>query len=312
VKQFLFYGIQITFLFLILGTSQASDRGVIDELKSLPEDKIDVGRAALLLASEVYPGLDVDAYSEKIDTLVNNIRILTRGRTDPDWRVRAMNTYLYQHEKFQYDLTDPRATKPENRYLNGILDSKKGSCVTLPLLYLAVAQRLGYPVYAVVTPEHMFLRYVAPGFKMNNIEATGDGGYSSDEQYKVDFQISDEAVANGVYLRTMTYRELLGDLIAQNGIHWGQSGDIARATEYLEVAAKLFPKGVEIHDNLARVYLYLSRKSSGKLSESYKVKAEAALRKAKELGITRLSADNQAQYVKRVKQEYQKTMGAKK
>lgn len=154
----------------------------VDKLLALPEGKIDVEIAALTLAKEVYPNLDVKAYSAKIDKMVEEARIIARGRTDPDYRIRALNTYLYKSLGLQYDLSDPYVEKPENRYLNGILDSKKGSCVTMPLLYLAIAQRLGYPVYPVNVPYHLFLRYSDPTLEQKNIEATGGGGYVPDDE----------------------------------------------------------------------------------------------------------------------------------
>jgi regulator of sirC expression with transglutaminase-like and TPR domain len=133
---------------LLLSHSFAADFvNDVDKLLALPERKIDVGIAALTLAKEVYPNLDVKAYSAKIDKMAEETGIFAKGRTDPDYRIRALNTYLYKSVGLQYDLSDPYVEKPENRYLNGILDTKKGSCVTMPLLYLAIAQRLGYPVY---------------------------------------------------------------------------------------------------------------------------------------------------------------------
>ncbi|HBT82652.1 MAG: hypothetical protein A2091_01765 [Desulfuromonadales bacterium GWD2_61_12] len=288
------------FAALLFATSPCAAESSIEKLAKLPENKIDIGIVALTLAKEVYPGLDIGAYSAKIDDMARKAQLVAKGSNDPDFRVRALNTYLYQHEGVSYDLSDPNATKPENRYLNGMLDSKKGSCVTMPLLYLAVAQRLGYPIYPVLAPQHLFLRYEHPWLTSNNIEATGGGGYTSDAKYKGDFQISDKSIKNGVFLRTLTYREFLGELIAQNGIYWGISGDVARATEYLEVAVRLNPKGAEAYDNLGRGYVALSRRSSGAVAESYREKAGAAFGKADELGIVRLSAENQSTYERRV------------
>ena len=177
------------------GLSPAADyEKEIDKLLSLPEEKIDIGMAALIIAKEIYPNLDIKAYSAKLDALVANVRLLTKGSLDPDWRVRVLNTYLFKTEGFNYDKDDVYVAKTENRYLNGILDTKKGSCVTLPLLYQAVAQRLGYPVYKVSAPMHFFLRYVDPKYREQNIEATSGGGYNPDEEYIEVLQVSKAAL----------------------------------------------------------------------------------------------------------------------
>ena len=131
-------------IFVLISFSQqsfASNAGKeINKLLSLPEKDIDIGIAALTLAKGIYPDLDIKAYSEKIDAMVAAARIVAKGSTDPDYRIRALNTFLYKYAGIKYDMSDPNAEKLQNRYLNGILDTKMGSCVTMPILYLAIAQ----------------------------------------------------------------------------------------------------------------------------------------------------------------------------
>src|SRR3989338_6522079 len=75
----------------------------IEQLSSLQEDQIDIGRVCLLFAKEDYPELDVDEYSKKLDQMVKEIQQLTGNNPDPDHRIRALNTYLYQDQEFHYD-----------------------------------------------------------------------------------------------------------------------------------------------------------------------------------------------------------------
>src|SRR3989338_7756382 len=75
----------------------------IERLSSLQEDQIDIGRVCLLFAKEAYPNLNVDEYSKKLDQMVKEIQQLTGNNPDPDHRIRALNTYLYQDQEFHYD-----------------------------------------------------------------------------------------------------------------------------------------------------------------------------------------------------------------
>lgn len=278
----------------------------IDKLLSLPEKKIDIGTASLILAKEIYPNLDIKVYSAKIDAMVEGVRIITKGSTNPDYRIRVLNTYLYKIAGIKYDLSDPYAEKLENRYLNGILDTKKGSCVTMPLLYLTIAQRLGYPVYPVGLPWHLILRYADSKLKMQNIEATGGGGYVSDEEYIQVLQISDRSIKSGAYLRTMTYREFLADLVAQNGIYWGMHGDYRKAIIYIEKCVKINPKSADHYKTLGTAYLLYSRRLKWPIAEEYRLKAESFLRKADELGVTRLSNKNYIEEQKKAQEKFRK------
>jgi len=48
----------------------------------------------------------------------------------------------------------------ENSWVHTLLDQKKGSPLTLGILYLILAQKLGLPVYGVNLPQHFVLAYV--------------------------------------------------------------------------------------------------------------------------------------------------------
>jgi regulator of sirC expression with transglutaminase-like and TPR domain len=278
----------------------------IERLLALPEERIDIGISALTIAKEIYPDLDVKVYSAKIDKMVGEARIITKGRTDPDYRIRALNTYLYKTMGVKYDLTDPYIEKPHNRYLNGILDTRRGSCVTMPLLYLAIAQRLGYPVYPVVVPYHIFLRYVDPTLEQKNIEATGGGGYVSDEEYTAVLQISRKSIKAGAYLRTMSYREFLAVLIVQNAILWGQRGDHKRAMLYMEKAIVATPRSADNYRSLGMVYFLYSKTLEGEATNEYLAKADRCLAKAENLGVTKLSNKNYVTEQKKAQDNYRK------
>lgn len=234
--------------------SRPNQEAHIDKLLALPEDQIDIGLVALTLAKEIYPDLAIEAYSQKLNLLAGEVRLFTKGVRDPDYQIRAMNTYLFKRQGFGYDRTDMYGKKLENRYLNGLIETRRGSCATLPLLYLAVAQRLGYPIYPVSAPQHLFVRYVDPSLQMQNIDPAGLGGYSSDEEYIKDLEIPLQGVKSGAYLRTMTWRELVAELVGENGTYWARKGDYPKAIRYLEKAIAGSPKGAELYELLGNVY----------------------------------------------------------
>ena len=241
-------------------------------MASLPEEKIDIGHVELVLASEIFPNLALPRYAAQLDAMVADIRRLTGGSPDPDHRIRVMNTYLYLDEGFHYDQDDMYAQQLKNRFLNGILDTRSGSCTTMPLLYLTLAQRLGYPVYPVAAPQHLFLRYVDPDLKLQNIEAVGGGGYSSNDEYTEIMEIPTQGIKNGVYLETMTYQQLLGDLISENGTYWAKQKQLYRAIKYFKLGLRLNPKAAEVYRMLGQAYRELAsqaRQSDANLQWPY-------------------------------------------
>jgi len=206
----------------------------------------------------------------------------------------------------EYDLSDPHIEKQENRYLNGILDTGKGSCVTVPLLYLTISQRLGYPVYPVRAPYHIFLRYVDPALEQKNIEATGGGGYVSDEEYTAVLQISGKSRKAGAYLKTTTYREFLADLIVQNAILWAKQGDYKKAIRYMEKAIAVTPRSADNYRSLGMACLLYSKTLEGETARDYLTRAEQYLSKAEDLGVTKLSNKNYAAEQAKAQARYRK------
>jgi regulator of sirC expression with transglutaminase-like and TPR domain len=227
-----------------------------DRLLTLPEHKVNIGLAALTFAKEIYLDLDVAAYDGKIDDLAGQAgrQVALHRATKPDDIIRTLNTFFYKQWGVRYD-DDPKSSrKVANFFINGILDTRTGICQTIPMLYLAVAQRLGYPVYAVFAPEHQFLRWVDPNLVEQNIELSGGAGYSPDDDYAFRLNISDKARRNGAYLRTVTHREYLGNLLQQNALVFAQHRQYDRAIDYFEKARRISPKDVYYTRNLGAMW----------------------------------------------------------
>ena len=182
----------------------------LDQLIATPEEKIDIGIVALNLAKDFYPHINVESDSKKVDEFVAKIRTRTGGALDPGTRIRTINTVIYRQEGYDYDFEGVEKKSIDGAYFNRVLDTKRGNCLGLTVLYLAVVQRLGYPIYPVIMPTHPFLRYVGGDLTLYNIEASNGGGYSEDEFYVNFLKPNMKAVGKGVYLRTSSYREFIG------------------------------------------------------------------------------------------------------
>lgn len=257
-----------------LASSLAIASPETDRLLKLPETQINIGIAALTFAKEIYTDLDVEAYNRKIDDIASQARrqIAVNKARHPEDVIRTLNTFFYKQWGVRYDDAPNRYRKRDNYFLNGILDTRVGVCQTIPMLYMAVAQRLGYPVYAVFAPEHQFLRFVDPTFAQQNIELSGDAGYSSDDEYAERLNISDKARRNGAYLRTVTYREYMGNFLQQNALVFAEHGLYDRAIDYFEKARRISPKDVYYTRNIGHMWL-LKAKHTLDSSEARKYRA---------------------------------------
>jgi tetratricopeptide (TPR) repeat protein len=105
--------------------------------------------------------------------------------------------------------------------------------VGVAAVYLAVADELGLPVYAVGTPSHVFLRY-DDGTTRINIET--DGGRSiPDEQYISQNRIAPASVKKGVFLENLSTGRFLAQIHNNLGVIYSEQREFERAAgEYQE------------------------------------------------------------------------------
>lgn len=230
---------------------------VARELLAIPEDKLDIGRAALMLSTAIDPRTDVPRGLVMLDELAARVRVLLAGRTDPELRIRAINTVIYGEQKFQYDTTDLMGKNLNNQYFWGLLTRKKGNCVTLPTLWYAVAERLGFPVKAVSAPQHTFLRYEEGDFR-SNIETTSGGGTITDERVIRDLAIPRQAIATGNMMRSLSKREFLLELILVLATQFHRFDDFGIARALNELVMLTNKGSMVAHYNLAVIWSELA------------------------------------------------------
>ncbi|MBI4518283.1 MAG: tetratricopeptide repeat protein [Deltaproteobacteria bacterium] len=128
------------------------------ELARKPEEDIDLAEAALVIAAEAYPDLDIAAYLRRLDALADEARrFVTPARSDPE-RIERLNHFLFVEKRFVGNRR--RYYDRRNSFLNEVLDRHTGIPITLALVYIEVARRLGLPVHGVGFPGHFLAKYV--------------------------------------------------------------------------------------------------------------------------------------------------------
>jgi serine protease Do len=121
-------------------------------------DKIDVVPAALAIAALDDDELDAASYVRQIDRMAEEIqRTLKPEAPDAD-KLAALNEYLFREQGFHGSRTDyyHRA----NSHLSRVIDDREGIPITLSLLYMELASRLGVKVEGVGLPGHFVVRHV--------------------------------------------------------------------------------------------------------------------------------------------------------
>lgn len=169
------------------------------------------------------------------------------------YRMQMMVTALKQDLGIDYSAersNDEPAEKffanSKDLFLNGLLaPPHTGTCASLPVLVVAVGQRLGYPVYLVETRGHLFARWESAGGKERfNIESTNGGMTSKpDEHYKEGIYAWDEArYGQEGYLQNLDAKGQFADFLDLRGLCLRMNGRFTEACEAYQLASALKPE----------------------------------------------------------------------
>jgi len=131
-------------------------------LIALPEDGLDLATAALVIAKQEYPDLDVEVYKDKLDRLAARARpALEAAGDNPFAIIDRLNTFLFTEQGFRGNVES--YFDPRNSYLNDVLDRRCGIPITLSLVYMEIGRRLSFPLEGVGFPGHFMVRHAERG-----------------------------------------------------------------------------------------------------------------------------------------------------
>jgi regulator of sirC expression with transglutaminase-like and TPR domain len=120
------------------------------------DDGLDLLTGALLIARDAHPALDFAQQRARLDELAKPLRKRGLGGLPPTVQARLLSDYLYVVCGFhgaKADYYDPR-----NSFLNEVLDRKTGIPITLAVIYIEVARRVGVHALGVGFPGHFLVR----------------------------------------------------------------------------------------------------------------------------------------------------------
>jgi regulator of sirC expression with transglutaminase-like and TPR domain len=141
-----------------------SVRARFAEAVRLPEERIDLAGAALLIAAEEYTQLAIEPYLRRLDELAERVRDRLSDENAPLVLLQEVSRVLFEDEGFRgnrLEYYDPR-----NSFLNDVIDRRLGIPITLSIIYLEVGWRLGLPLHGVNFPGHFLVRYAGEAMQL--------------------------------------------------------------------------------------------------------------------------------------------------
>lgn len=120
-------------------------------------EEIDMWGSVMLLAKHRYPDLDEQKYVDILDEWGEAIELRLKGRERyPMVVLKTVSAFLYKELGFTGNKLD--YYHPDNSCLNRVIETRTGIPITMSLVFMELARRVGLSMHGVNLPSHFLLR----------------------------------------------------------------------------------------------------------------------------------------------------------
>lgn len=231
---------------------QSASSGVAARIRAALSSQAgaDFLRSKLTFDSLVNPVIDSTATTRTIERMTTTARELAGANANDARKLAAVRTVIYQagpgndNRPFAYDMRDPLGRNIQNKLLATYVRTRLGNCVSMPILFLILADRLGLNVGLATAPHHVFVRYTAADGRAVNLETTSGGHPARDVWYQENMPMTDLALSNGIYMRTLSRRESVATMALTVGEFLLGAGRYAEVIDVAEAIGEYAPRDV--------------------------------------------------------------------
>ena len=215
-------------------------------------DDFPLDHAALLIGAWDYPARDLTGYKAQLDEIARFAAPTVTRAEGGIARARALSDCLFDRLGFcgnTGDYYDPR-----NSFLCDVLDRRTGIPISLSVLYLEVARRLGVLAQGVNFPGHFLVRVaIEDAWLYLDAFSSGRALTSSDLEALLRKTTTPDAVLEPGVIAAATKRQILARMLVNLAGIYGRNGDLPRSLDVLERLAVLEPNNPRISRDLEQL-----------------------------------------------------------
>ncbi len=173
--------------------------------------------AAISLAQDEYPDLDVQQVLGDVDQLMARIKRRLPADASPLQKLRLLNQFFFHDLNFGGNIND--YYDPDNSYLNAMLKTRRGIPITLAVLWLELAGGLGLNARGVAFPGHFMVKVNLPKGQVVIDPFTGQSLSREElserlEPFRQKSRLDDEfEMPIGLYLQSAPPRDIISRML---------------------------------------------------------------------------------------------------
>lgn len=200
---------------------------------------------ALLAVERDADSLPSSASAAVIPELARIAKLVRAERGRGALRAEALNHTIFGLLGFVREVDDK-----DLRFvsLESVLEARRGSCVGLGTLYIALGELLGWRVEGVLVPGHFYVRVDEEGGKRRNVELLRRGEEMPDTWYAQRFPVPGRGARE--YGRPLSPKEVLGVVEYDVGQARLRQARWSEARRAFRLSTSLFPELAEAYASL--------------------------------------------------------------
>lgn len=240
---------------------------MIAHLGLLDDEEIELDLAALELSGLDHDGVDLDPYATLLDGIAEELAGTAGGATSGAGQAAVLAEVLFARHGFTGDKATYDA--PLNADMIRVLDRRRGLPVSLSILYVAMARRIGWSADALNIPGHVLVR-IGPVEASVVIDPFHDGMVVGPDALAnlLRRTLGAEAGGRPMHVKAMSNRQVLVRLLLNQASRAEQEGDSARALTVHERIVAVAPSNGQGWWDLARLQLAAGRVEDARVSLS--------------------------------------------
>ena len=235
------------------GFRATSEKALID----LSSDQIDLARGLFLSQTPSQPVREraIRNYEAMLDLMALQIQArLAPNASDTD-KIQEMNRLVFEEMNFRFP---PHSLYAKDidvyTYLPSVLDSRRGVCLGVSILYACLGQRLDIPLELITPPGHIFVQY-KKGDHVINIETTARGVHVDSEEY---------LGLESKHLQRRSMKEAIGLAHINEASIYLKSDRADRAVASYQIARKYLPNDPLLTELLGYAFLLNGQEDEGR------------------------------------------------
>lgn len=226
--------------------------GLIRFTEVVAREDFALDHAALLIGAWDYPERDVETYRGQLDSIASFTAPEVTRAAGGIGRARAISDCLFDRLGFCGNTDD--YYDPRNSFLADVLDRRTGIPISLSVLYLEVARRVGVLAQGVNFPGHFLVRVaIEDAWLFLDPFSGGRALTPADLEALLRKTTTPDAVLEPSVIAAASKRQIVARMLVNLAGIYGRNGDLPRSLDVLERLAILEPTNPRIARDLAQL-----------------------------------------------------------